>query len=207
MVPVAQIFRGDVPDVVPFPPHCDVLQVLWCPNDHHPGWVLPTIRWRNASAVSRVLHTAPTPAAPVEKYVPRPCIVHPEIVTEYPSWDLPEDIWNALEDRFVRVAEETGWDYQSHLSTAPGTKMIGYPGWVQEPQWPDCANCSQRMQHLLTVRSTEGDARSSRTWTPVETIGAGYEGPGLRLGDLGGVYLFECQICPGRPAAYRYDSC
>lgn len=48
MVPGAQIFRADVPDVVPFPPGCDVLQILWCPNNHTPGWVLPTVVWRNA---------------------------------------------------------------------------------------------------------------------------------------------------------------
>ncbi|MER7671763.1 hypothetical protein ABTY61_25345 [Kitasatospora sp. NPDC096128] len=29
--------------------------------------------------------------------------------------------------------------------------------------------------------------------------------PGLMIGDMGGVYLFECPDCPGRPFAYRSD--
>ena len=32
-----------------------------------------------------------------------------------------------------------------------------------------------------------------------------FAGPELSLGDLGGVYLFECATCPGRPGAHRYD--
>lgn len=206
MVPVVQIYRDAVPDVVPFPDGCDLLQALWCPRKHSGGrWVVPDVRRREAGAVGEVLSAPPRPAEIWENYVPRPCVVHPEAVTEYPHWDLEDGLWDGLEFRFLDLDQETGWDHQSHLSTAPGTKLVGYPGWSQEPSWPDCAECGKRMEHLLTVASTEGDALSRRAWTPVEDEGVPYEGPGLVLGDLGGVYLFECHTCPGRPFTHRFD--
>ncbi|WP_189800850.1 DUF1963 domain-containing protein [Streptomyces tanashiensis] len=206
MVPVVQIYRSSVPDIVPFPDECDLLQVLWCPRKHSGyRWVVPHVQWREAGAVRNALAAPPSPAEVWKNYVPRPCVVHPEPVTEYPYWDLHDDMWDELEFRFLEVDEETGWDYQSHLSTAPGTKLVGYPGWCQDPKWPDCSGCGNRMEHLLTVQSTEADALSRRAWVPTEDTHMPYEGPGLVLGDLGGVYLFECRTCPGRPFTHRYD--
>ncbi|MFE0674576.1 DUF1963 domain-containing protein [Streptomyces sp. NPDC058867] len=206
MVPVVQLYRDGVPDVVPFPDGCDLLQVLWCPRKHGGSrWALPEVRWRRAGEVRAVRVTPPAPADPWANYVPRHCVVHPERVTEYPYWDLDDELWDELEFRFLDLDQESGWDYQSHLSTAPGTKLGGYPGWCQEPTWPDCVRCGGRMEHLLTVASTEADALSRRTWTPVEDRSTPPEGPGLVLGDLGGVYVFECRTCPGRPFAHRHD--
>ncbi|MEV6752546.1 DUF1963 domain-containing protein [Streptomyces sp. NPDC051214] len=206
MVAVAQIYRGDVPDVVAFPEGCDVLQVLWCPRRHHDGpWVVPRIHWRAAADVRQVLAAPPLPAQRRENYVPRPCVVHPERVTEYPSWDLDDTIWDALEGRFAQVEKETGWDYQYHLSTAPGTKLGGFPGWGQDPQPASCTRCGRPMEHLLTFESAEGDAESARAWTPVEDREAHVEHAGMRFGDMGGVYLFECLTCPDRPNTHRVD--
>lgn len=212
MVAVAQIYRADVPDVVAFPEGCDVLQVLWCPRRHSDGpWVVPQVRWRAAEEVRQVrqprqgLDGPPAPAERHEHYVPRPCVVHPERVTEYPSWDLADAMWDALEPRLEQVLAETGWDYQCHLSTAPGTKLGGYPAWSQDPRWPACTECGRPMEHLLTFESAECDAGSARAWTPVEDRGVRYEGAGMMFGDMGGVYLFECPTCPGRPVAHRVD--
>ncbi|MGW6057002.1 DUF1963 domain-containing protein [Streptomyces sp. NPDC055189] len=207
VVAVAQIYRDHVPDgVVTFPEGRDLLQVLWCPRKHSGGqWVVPQVRWRNAGAVGQALDTPPLPAVRHEKYVPRPCVVHPERVTEYPGWDLAQDVWDALGGRFEQVEKETGWDYQSHLSTAPGTKLGGYPGWGQDPQWPACTQCGRPMEHLLTFESSEGDSGSARTWTPVEDHEVRYEDAGMMFGDVGGVYLFECRTCPDRPGTHRFD--
>lgn len=75
------------------------------------------------------------------------------------------------------------------------------------------------MEHLLTISSSEFDGASRLTWLPIEdTPEEGtiwdlpYEErtqiqrpPGLMLGDMGGMYLFECPSCPDRPFAYRSD--
>lgn len=205
MVAVIQIYRFEVPDIVPFPDGCDLLQVLWCPRRHEDQWVVPTVCWRAAEAVGEVRQAPPLPPETEYRQVPRPCVVHPELVTEYPSWDLPYELWDALEVRFEQVEKETGWEYQYHLSTAPGIKLGGYPGWCQDPQWPNCPGCRTPMDHLLTVESTE-EADSRRAWTPLEDRDIRPEGPGLVLGDLGGVYLFECRTCPGRPFTHRFDA-
>nr|WP_255418998.1 DUF1963 domain-containing protein [Kitasatospora sp. CB02891] len=204
MVAVAQIHRGDVPDIVPFPEGRDLLQVLWCPRRHDGQWVVPQVCWRSAAEVGEVRQAPAVPADAGYGRVPRPCVVHPELVTEYPSWDLSYELWDALDARFEQVEKETGWDYQNHLSTAPGTKLGGYPGWSQDPQWPHCPACGVPMDHLLTVESTE-EHDHRQAWTPVEDRDVRREGADLSLGDLGGVYLFECRTCPGRPFAHRFD--
>lgn len=199
LVPVVQVFRADVPDIVAFPADRDLLQVLWCQTDDHAdGWVLPRVVWRDSAAVGEV-RSAPVPTAVDENLVPRPCVVHPERVMEYAGADLPVELWQALEDRFDRLEAETGWHYEADLAVAPGTKLLGYPSWSQEPDWPDCPACRTPMRHLLTVASWEGE--DARAWRP----DGEFAGPELSLGDLGGVYLFECVTCPGRPGAHRYD--
>ncbi|MEJ8640403.1 DUF1963 domain-containing protein [Streptomyces sp. MS1.HAVA.3] len=205
MVPVVQLYAADALGLVPFPAGCDLLQVLWCPRDHDGLWVLPEVHWRAAAAVGNVREAPPAPVEVRFGRVPKPCVVHPELVTEYPSWDLPDGLWDALEPRIAQVEAETGWDYQYHLSTAPGTKLGGYPGWSQDPEWPDCSGCRTPMHHLLSVQSAEADAASRLTWTPLEDRAVPYDDADLMLGDVGGVYLFECRTCPGRPYKDRFD--
>ncbi|WP_236076139.1 DUF1963 domain-containing protein [Streptomyces coffeae] len=205
MVPILQLYADDALGLVPFPSGRDLLQVLWCPLEHDGRWVIPEVHWRDAKEVESICEAPPAPTEARFGRIPKPCVVHPELVTEYPSWDLDDALWDVLEPRFEQVEAETGWDYQSHLSTAPGTKLGGYPGWCQGPQWPDCSGCGKPMDHLLTVESTEADAASWLAWTPIEDRGIEYEHADLRLGDMGGVYLFECRTCPGRPYKDCFD--
>ncbi|MEU6284137.1 DUF1963 domain-containing protein [Streptomyces sp. NPDC047028] len=219
LVPVLQLFAGDVSELV-FPDGTDVLQVLWCPFDHAQGYVpRPELFWWDSSRRDVERANPPRPAGARDAYVPNPCVLHPERVTEYPDWDLPEDISDALESRFDQLEEDTPWSYWSHLSVSGGIKVGGYPTWTQEPNWPTCPACSRRMDHLLTINSAEFDGESWLTWLPVEDTPATgtiwdlpYEKrtqiqrpPGLMLGDMGGIYLFECARCPDRPFAYRSD--
>ncbi|GAA3762840.1 YwqG family protein [Salinactinospora qingdaonensis] len=220
LVPIVQLHQADAPGVA-FPPGCDLLQVLWCPFNHGELFCpLPRVYWRAAGDVGAV---HPTPAAPAdaeENHVADPCVVHPEQVTEYPSHDLPNELATSLEQRFDRLEEETGWFYYHHLADAPGIKVGGYPGWTQDPVWPDCTSCGQAMEHLLTVASGEFDGSSWFTWLPVEdrpaaesdaplfdseTASAAVDSPGLTLGDMGGVYIFECRSCPERPIDHWFD--
>ncbi|WP_406275674.1 hypothetical protein OHT93_30430 [Streptomyces sp. NBC_00191] len=175
LVPIVQVHRADAPGV-PFPPGRDLLQVLWCPFDHGEFcYPLPQVHWRSAAAVGEVAPTPPPPAEASEDYVPNPCAVHPEEVTEYPGWDLPQGPFETLRARFDRLRDETGSLYQYHLADAPGIKLGGYPGWTQEPCWPDCDGCGQRMEHLLSCAQEQsnqwpmgrsGHDRHSKMYTP-----------------------------------------
>jgi hypothetical protein len=221
LVPVLQLFAVDVPELA-FPAGTDVLQVMWCPFDHHHelgSAPRPEVFWRDSSQDDLEPAAPPPPAGARRDYLPSPCVLHPERVTDYPNWDLPPDIADVLQLRFHQMEEETGRSYHYHLSVSDGIKVGGYPTWTQDPAWPDCPSCGQRLPHLLTINSAEFDGESWRTSLAVEDTPATgtiwdlpYEersriqrAPGLMIGDMGGVYLFECQRCPGRPFAYCSD--
>lgn len=219
LVPVLQLFAADVPEL-PFPAGKDVLQVLWCPFDHEDDYApRPELYWRDGSACGGELATPPRPTGADDNYLPDPCVLHPERVVDYPSWDLPHDVGQALKERIERLKDGTGWSYHYHLSTADGIKVGGYPTWTQDPVWPGCTSCGRRMDHLLTINSAEFDGETWRTWLPVEDTPASgtiwdlpYEergriqrAPGLMLGDMGGVYLFVCRQCPDLPYDHRFD--
>jgi hypothetical protein len=217
LVPILQLFAVDVPEI-PFPDGADVLQVLWCPFDHE-SFPRPELRWRRRADVGARRSAMPEPDLESDpERVPRPCVLDPERVTEYPSWDLPEDIRQLLEDRFSQLKNATGWDYEADLAVAPGTKVGGYPGWGQPPAWPAC-DCGRVMDHLLTVASLDFDDADGRRWVPLEDrpvppvpsgaawYSAAEQNPtGLMIGDVGGMYLFVCTSCADRPFAYRFDN-
>jgi hypothetical protein len=86
-------------------------------------------------------------------------------VVEYPSWDLPDGLVEDVKEAARRVGAETGWNYDHHLSEAPGMKVGGYPSWNQLPDWPVCA-CGHRMTHLRSCPAGSASLRGpGRRWT------------------------------------------
>ncbi|MFJ5925034.1 DUF1963 domain-containing protein [Kitasatospora sp. NPDC092948] len=216
-VPLVQLLAVDMPEL-PFPDGADVLQVLWCPYDHEEYYALrPQLYWWHGSRSDLEPADPPRPDGARGNYLPDPCVPHPERIVEYPSWDLPEELYDALRERFEQVEEDTGWSYESHLSVADGTKAGGYPAWGQDADWPDCPQCGRRTDHLQSIGSAEFDGASWRTWLAVEDTpvdGDIWELPyeqrhliqsaaDLMLGDLGSLHLFVCPHCPDRPYAHR----
>ncbi|MFE2292597.1 hypothetical protein [Streptomyces sp. NPDC059452] len=229
MVPVVQLYARDVPEL-PFPAGMDVLQVVWCPliHDDEAGTARPEVYWRSerTAGAGQVVSDPPLPYAYDEDFVPRSCTVTPTRVVEYPNGDLPTGLAQSLGQRFDEVEEAFGFSYYEMAVTVQ-SKVGGYPGWLQQPDWPDC-RCGRRMDHLLSITASEpaegrwfplgeqGPESSdpgSRTGTDhVVADGIGHGGidhggigHGMDMGDLGGVYLFVCPECPDMPYAHRYD--
>jgi hypothetical protein len=218
LVPVLQLFARDVPEL-PFPEGTDLCQVLWCPLDHDPDSIPEvTLRWRDSTTITTPRHEP----APIDAhhsqgdYLPSPCVLAPERVREHPDYsDVPWELSQRI-DAWEEQAEHD-WFYQSHLSAAPGTKVGGWPYWIQGPVWPSCTE-GHTMEHLLTIASDESDGSSWETWTPIEdqeritwhpnnvngrpvqiALVPDQEPAGIMIGDAGDLYLFICLHCQTRP--------
>jgi hypothetical protein len=202
MVAVLQLFARDVPELA-FPGGTDVFQLLWCPALHDDDCrTLPLVRWRAEAAVGELLDNpeAPDADAVEDDHVPEACALHPERVRELPdAWELDGE----LRDRVQAWARERGWSYFAHLSAADGTKVGGWPEWIQDPEYPVC-DCGTTMAHLVTVTSGEWDGDSWRRWNPDGTMEGGQDA-GLCLGDAGANYFFSCPRCPGKPPAMVFQ--
>ncbi|NYV73732.1 hypothetical protein [Streptomyces sp. UH6] len=182
LLPVAQLFLRDIPLLRP-PGQADLLQVLWCPYEHEPDCKPATaVFWRSAAEVGDILATPPEPyEAEYPGYVPEPCVLAPEAITEYPnSLDLSPELRRVLKDWNRWQAAGSGVDssyapypdafYSIHLGNAPGWKVGGWPPWGRtDPNPRYCAACGVQMVPLLTIASFEWSGDEGRSsWVPQE---------------------------------------
>jgi hypothetical protein len=211
LVPVAQLHAADVPDLR-CPAGTDVMQLLWCPNAHPaetPTGPPVLLKWRAASDIADPLEASPVPAIVGDKtYLPQPCVLHPEQVTEYPWWqELPPELGRRIRD--FDDSRSFGEESYFSVSQAPGWKVGGCASWEVSDLAPmDCPHCSQPMELLLTVDSTE--SRGSSAWLPVEEShlqsardGAhwttAHEPTGISIGRQARLRIFICFACPDNP--------
>ncbi|MFI1419734.1 hypothetical protein ACH4VX_17405 [Streptomyces sp. NPDC020731] len=183
LLPLAQLYARDIPDLrPPGGDGADLLQVLWCPCDHPPDKFMPrtVLFWRRAAEVTDVLATPPQPSAvQFDEYVPEPCLLAPEQITEYPhfmelsdelrariqDWSRWEAAGTAVDSSFMDYPSEF---YEDHLSVAPGWKVGGWASWgPTDPQPRGCPACGIEMDPLLTIATFEWDD-NSRGWVENE---------------------------------------
>ncbi|MEV5315787.1 hypothetical protein [Streptomyces sp. NPDC052610] len=178
MLPVAQLYVRDVPDLHA-PAGADLLQVLWCPFDH-PIMPRTALFWRSAATVTDILTTPPEPpAVQFDGYLPEPCLLKPEQITEYPNpMELSKELREPLGDWNTWQAADADVDssyaphpesfYRDNLSVAPGWKVGGWASWgPTDPNPQFCLTCESKMVPLLTIATFEWDD-SKRSWIPDE---------------------------------------
>ncbi|GAA3443909.1 hypothetical protein [Planomonospora venezuelensis] len=142
-----------------------------------------------------------TPAADLsrEGYLPRPCVLHPERVTEYPyPEELPEQLHAALD----AWDEETDRPYQELLSIAPGCKIGGWESWHLTDMYPlPCTVCGTETEPLLKLDSSEWGGGSEPRWRPLEEHHLAWGTPEceetrepttMTLGRYGALTVFLC---------------
>ncbi|MFJ5774560.1 hypothetical protein [Streptomyces sp. NPDC093094] len=217
MLPVAQLYVRDVPDLHA-PEEADLLQVLWCPFDH-PIMPKTALFWRSAATVTDILTAPPEPPAmQFDDYLPEPCLLSPEQVTEYPgprelSKELREELgdwsrWRAAgADDDNPYASEPELFYRFSLSVAPGWKVGGWPSWdATDPDPQYCSACGNRMDPLLSIVTFEEGDDETRSWFPYgeaadePSPGSGHFDPGQPTAvQIGSGYDQQLYICPASP--------
>ncbi|MFE5191893.1 non-ribosomal peptide synthetase [Streptomyces sp. NPDC056628] len=112
---MAQLYARDVPDLRS-PQGADLLQVLWCPFDH-PIMPRTALFWRDAATVTDVLTMPPEPPAmQFPDYLPEPCLLHPEQVTDYPDHlELSRELQGRLKDWTAWQTSDAADSAMSHL--------------------------------------------------------------------------------------------
>jgi hypothetical protein len=219
MLPVAQLYLRDIPLLRP-PGDADLLQVLWCPHDHE--WYprpATALFWRTAADVVDVLAEQPEPHyVGHEGYVPVPCLLALEQITEYPhNLELSQELRQSLRDWSRWQAADVDVDssyadyptsfYIKHLGSAPGWKVGGWAPWGRTDPCPQfCAACDTRMVPLLTIASFEWDG-GSHSWVPLEEQ-AGALARSHRAGqnpaqptkvEVGSTDNMQLYVCPASP--------
>ncbi|MGK3944832.1 hypothetical protein ABK046_41290 [Streptomyces caeruleatus] len=214
MIPVAQLYARDVP-LPGSPPGADLLQVLWCPCDHedfaHPRTAL---RWRSSASVTDVLDAPPEPPViQFDWYLPMPCLLAPEQVTEYPStMELSKELQEQVGDESRWEAAGYAWDstgaetpqefYFRNLCHAPGWKTGGWTRWgLTDPMPRPCPECGTETVPLLTIASREWDP-GSKSWMPEEErtnptlLPLGIRPANVTLLTIADAYDLQLHVCP-----------
>ncbi|MFF3172662.1 hypothetical protein ACFVQ0_08555 [Streptomyces sp. NPDC057900] len=221
MLPVAQLYVRDVPLLDP-PGGADLLQVLWCPCEHPPELKPPTaLVWRTAAEVTGILAAPPRPTVQEydDNYVPEPCLLTPEQITEYPNMlALDEGTQRQMEDWATWEAAGVAMDrsfedgpheyYMEELSDAPGWKVGGCPPWgLTDPDDQFCVTCGAGMVPLLTIASDEWHP-DGHSWIPYadqDLPGLDLSGtanpPGVQVSKGNHLQLYVCPESPDHPHA------
>ncbi|WP_433387582.1 hypothetical protein [Micromonospora sp. KLBMP9576] len=209
MVALAQLRAADIPDL-PRPGGADLLQVLWCPFEHSEAPWGPTVRlrWRREAELTDLLAEPPRGEVGTDRYVPRPCRLHPEQVVEYPYPDeLPDDLRRLVDEdddeddeeadeEAEEEAEEEAADYVATFM-APGWKVGGYANWsLTDPRPTPCPRCAGPTTLTLVVDSWE---RGAARWQPPPSDGDPDEATGVVVGRHGALRVFACLSCPDVP--------
>ncbi|MFI6650452.1 hypothetical protein ACIBI8_22895 [Streptomyces sp. NPDC050529] len=215
LLPVAQLYTRDVP--FPCPPDADLLQVLWCPFDHEMAHPRTALFWRSSATVTVILDAPPQPPIVQDGwYLPEPCLLSPEQVTEYPNpRELSEELQDQLDDmsrwetidpaRYKAYAYDPSDLYQSSLCHAPGWKTGGWTLWDRmDPVPRPCPECGTEQVPLLTIASCEWNGGSG-TWIAKEeptnpappSLGA--RDGNFTLIDILGGYNLQLHACPKSP--------
>ncbi|MFG2148420.1 hypothetical protein ACGFRG_30140 [Streptomyces sp. NPDC048696] len=217
MLPVAQLYVRDIPLLrPPRQSEADLLQVLWCPFDH-PAHPTTALFWRSATTVTDIVDAPPEPPAiQFYTYLPQPCLLTPEQVTEYPNYlelskELQEHLgdWSrwqaagsALDSSYEVAPEEL---YMDMLSISPGWKVGGWTRWgLTDPIPRLCPECGTEADPLLTIATTEWDG-ATESWEPEEDranptpLLPGTPPANFTMIDLARGYDLQLHVCPASP--------
>ncbi|MFE9245518.1 hypothetical protein [Nocardiopsis sp. NPDC006938] len=165
---VVQLFARDLPPGHTLPGGAELLQVLWCPNDHprppdadgHELTPWFTLRWRHDLTGLAPVSDQPRPHTSVKSYGLPPCALAIEEITDYPSEALLPEALAERVDEWESTAPESGHVdpgtvYVDELAHRRGMKFGGHQPWGLTDPFPVECECGAIMQLLLQIDSME----------------------------------------------------
>jgi hypothetical protein len=223
MLSIAQLRAADFPEIA-FPDGTDLVQVLWCSSYHaaYDGGEPIQVFWRRSADIGEALAEPPTPDPDryADQSVPRPCVLDPERVVEYPWYEeLPDDVLGRLRAWHPHPDHEWYPPMYDELATAPGCKVDGSMTWGTTDMPTDllCATCGAPAVLPLQLDTYEWGPGSNwrphrvSRWQPLEERHLAPHTPGYELAceptgvsfgraSHGGVFV--CSAAPEHPASF-----
>lgn len=165
----------------------------------------PHILWLPAMAAGEGVRPDPPDYLLDSPLVPLPCACDLEPLTDHPH---RHDLYRL---RAGSVDPEDVHSYEE-VATGQGTKVGGWPFWLQGDDTPRCG-CGRAMDLLLTVASSEYLSRNGSRWDYVgpdaEPVKRDYNPTnriGIEIHDTGHAYFFYCLNCPGLPMRWVHQN-
>lgn len=195
----------------------------WIPHEflelsRNPVITFNVLQKEAAALVTKLERHRNIPDYAESQYVPQPCRLFPERVTEYSIDGLSEQEQQRLLTIPPPAASGDRSDnlldlLAAELTVADGTKLQGYVRWSQTPEEPRCKR-GHPMEHLLTIASWEWDGGNWYRWRAAEDAplyeqlrsAQRYDAAhkllqphGMTLGDAAAKYVFICERCTDWP--------
>ncbi len=137
-------------------------------------------------------------------------------------WVAPEASLGEIVSMFAGTLPATDMDwlreswgegaqaYREGIGAVPGTKLFGYPAWVQGPEYELSCPQGHEMRFLGQWDTTEFGLDQDARWCPIEDQALAPTGElscphGVMLGDTGRLYLFICTKCGHRPVRFFHQ--
>lgn len=115
------------------------------------------------------------------------CQLNPVAVADYPAYSeelAPELILPKHLDQ-----DEINDLIEERYRPRRGTKIGGYPSFIQDAWYPTCKECKQNVEFIFQLATGESID------TVTENEYPHWSDHGLTIGDLGNIYAYVCKRC------------
>ncbi len=190
---VLQIYKNEYPEFY-FPEDATVFLLFRCPNfycdgafDGHQDLAM---FWFYGNADTGENARIEKPACTLEDMEDETpnCLFRPLKSVDYPHYGEFNEKWEEFEMKYSDDADVVD-EYMNMYYPRLGTKIDGYPSWMESPDYPVCA-CGKKKEFFFQLSSEEEEVEEKEPfeWPPYAA----------ELGESCNVYFFVCHQCgPG----------
>lgn len=197
---VFQIYKDEFPEFY-FPDDASIFLLFRCPNyfcegafdGHHDlkmFWFYGEADTDENTIIEKPAHTSED----AEEQMPD-CSFNPIRTIDYPHFEEQSEKWEKFEEKYIEdidIIDEFMSKYQPKI----GTKINGFPDWVDTPDYPVCS-CGNRKEFFFQLSSEEEEEGEEPPveWPPYAAV----------IGESGNLYFFVCKKCGAGSIESRWE--